>query len=184
MGILKSFTFISLNGYYKGPDEDIGWHVHGEEEGKYSLESLQSGDILLFGRKTYEMMAAFWPSPAAHEAFPEVADGMNRAEKLVVSRSLKSLDWYNSRLLKENWMQQLSGLKQNAGRDITLLGSGSILTQLTEEKLIDEYQVMIDPVVIPSGTSLFNYLARQINLKLVHSRIFRSGVILLYFNPV
>ncbi len=90
MAQLSAFTFIKLDGYYKGKNEDISWHQHGQEEGEFSANNLQSDNILLFGRKTYEMMANFWQSPAAYESFPEVAAGMNKSEKIVFSRTLKN----------------------------------------------------------------------------------------------
>ena len=101
MGKLSVFNFVTLNGFYKGPAGDISWHKHGEEGSKLSEENLRSGNILLFGRVTYEMMANFWPSPIAYESFPVVAEGMNNAEKIVFSRTLKKADWKNTRLVKD-----------------------------------------------------------------------------------
>ena len=79
MASLRAFTFVTINGFTKGPDEDISWHRHGEEEEQYSVESLAEDPILVFGRVTYDHMAAFWPTSAATEQFPEVARAMNAA---------------------------------------------------------------------------------------------------------
>jgi dihydrofolate reductase len=181
---LSTFTFITLDGYYKGLNEEISWHKHGAEEGEYSAESLKSGNILLFGRSTYEMMASFWPIPMAYDSFPVVADGMNKAEKIVFSRTLQKADWENTSIISENMIEEVKKLKQHAAKDMTLLGSGSILAQLAEASLIDEYQIMIDPVAIGNGTPIFQNINRQIDLKLTNTRTFKSGVILLCYQPV
>ncbi len=180
---LSTFTFISLDGYYKGQNEDISWHKHGPEEGEYSAESLKSENILLFGRTTYEMMASFWPTPMAYDAFPVVAEGMNKAQKIVFSRTLKKANWGNTRIICDNIVDEVKSLKQKAAKDLTLLGSGSILTQLAEAGLIDEYQIMIDPVAIGNGTPIFKNIKDQLDLKLINTRTFKSGVILLSYQP-
>ncbi|GAB1444803.1 MAG: dihydrofolate reductase family protein [Cyclobacteriaceae bacterium] len=179
MPTLSTFTFITLDGYYKGFSEDTSWHHHDKEGEKYSEESLASDSTLLFGRTTYEMMASFWPSPRAKEMFPKVAEGMNKAKKLVISSSLKSPQWKNTEVLNKNWLDKISSLKKKT--NITLLGSGSILTQLAEAGLVDQFQFMIDPVAIGEGTPIFKGLTNQLNLKLVNSRIFKSGTVLLTY---
>jgi len=180
---ISSFTFITLNGCYKGLNEDISWHKHGEEEAAYSLESLKSGNTLIFGRVTYEMMASFWPTPMALETAPFVAEGMNNAEKLVFSRTLDKVEWNNSRIINGDMIEEIKMLKQSPGNNMTVLGSGSIVTQLAENGLIDEYQIMIDPVVIADGTPIFNNIHNNLNLSLVSTKTFESGVILLCYHP-
>lgn len=184
MGRLTSFQFITLDGYYKGINEDISWHRHESEEAEYSAESLRAENILLFGRKTYDMMADFWPSAMAAAQFPEVAAGMNKAEKIVCSRHLQAAAWVNTRIVAEDITAAIRRLKQETTKDITLLGSGSILTQLADAKLVDEYQVMIDPVVIGGGTSLFQYISQPLQLSLIGTRRFRSGAVLNTYRPV
>ncbi|WP_417236952.1 dihydrofolate reductase family protein [Bizionia paragorgiae] len=181
MRTLNSFTFITLNGYYKGKNEDTSWHKHGGEESQYSQESLQADNILLFGRTTYEMMYSFWPTPMAAEIFPEVAAGMNRAEKIVFSNSLQSADWNNSRIIRGNIAEEIRLLKTIPGKDLTILGSGSIVSQFSDAGLIDSYQILIDPLVLSEGTSLFDKLKKRLELKLVDSRIFDSGSVLLKY---
>jgi dihydrofolate reductase len=178
---LNSFTFLSLNGYYKGVDEDTSWHRHGEEEGKYSEESLQSNNILLFGRTTYEMMASFWPTPMAAEMFPKVAIGMNQAEKIVFSNSLRTAEWDNTTIIKGDIVDQITKIKSTKGSGLTILGSGSIVTQFSDANLIDTYQIMIDPVVLGKGTSLFEGTKNKLDLKLINSKAFKSGVVLLTY---
>lgn len=179
------FNFATLNGYFEGPKKgDISWHRHGGEEAEYSAESLKSGNTLLFGRVTYEMMVSYWPTPMAMENFPIVAEGMNKAEKIVFSRTLKKVAWNNTRLLKGNIVEEIKKMKQMHGKDMTLLGSGSILTQFAEQGLIDEYQIMVDPVAIGDGTPMFKGIKHQLDLKLTKTRTFKNGVVLLCYQPM
>jgi dihydrofolate reductase len=180
---LSSFTFLSLNGYFKGTNEDTSWHKHGAEEGKYAEESLKSNDVLLFGRTTYEMMYSFWPLAMAAQLFPAVAAGMNQAEKIVFSNTLKTAQWQHTTIMHGNIVEQIKSLKKIHGNDLTILGSGSIVAQLSDAKLIDQYQIMIDPVALVQGTTLFSGIQNMLQLKLISSRIFESsGVVLLTYN--
>jgi dihydrofolate reductase len=180
---LGIFNFLSLDGYYKGPNADINWHKHGEEEGKFSEEGAQSESILVFGRVTYEMMAGYWPTPMALANMPVVADGMNKAEKIVFSRTLKTAEWNNTRIISGDIVEAMKQLKQTPGKDLTILGSGSIVSQFAEAGLIDQYQLMVDPVAIGEGTSIFKGIKHPLNLKLTSTRTFKSGVVLLCYEP-
>lgn len=180
---LSSFNFITLNGFLSDNLGDISWHRHGPEENQYASDSLKAGNTLLFGRKTYEMMAAYWPTPVAIQNDPAVAEGMNRADKIVVSHSLKKAEWMNTSIISHNAAEEIRKLKQSAGSNITLLGSGTILTLLSEAGLIDEYLIMIDPVAIGSGVSVFSKIKHPLNLKLSDVKAFKSGVVLLSYKP-
>ena len=180
---LNAFNFVTLNGLLKGPNEDISWHRHGGEESEYSTEMLESGNTLLFGRVTYEMMAGFWSTPAALEAFPAVADGMSRADKVVFSRTLTSVDWNNTRLVNGNVEEEVRAMKAAPGKDMTILGSGSIVSQLADRGLIDEYQIMVDPVALGDGTPLFKGIKNELKLRLTSTRTFGSGIVLLRYQP-
>jgi dihydrofolate reductase len=183
MGKLSVFNFITLNGFYKGVNNDIGWHKHGEEEGEFSAEGAQSDSVILFGRVTYDMMYSFWPTPMAMESMPVVADGMNNSEKIVFSRTLKKADWNNTRIISSHAVEEIKKLKKALQKDMIILGSGSIVTLCAEHELIDTYQIMIDPVAIGNGTPLFNGMKRQLDLRLTSTRTFKSGVILLNYEP-
>ena len=181
------FNFITLNGYFQGPNGDISWHRHvsdESEESEYAAEGLKSGSTLLFGRVTYQMMASYWPTPDAMKNAPMMAEGMNNADKIVFSRTLKKAEWKNTRLVKDNIVEEIKKLKQTPGKDMTILGSGSILTQLAEEGLIDEYQFMVDPVALGDGTPLFKNIRRPLNLQLTATRTFKSGSVLLSYQPL
>jgi dihydrofolate reductase len=178
---LAIFNFITLDGYYKGPKEDISWHRHGAEENAYAAESLNAGNTLLFGRKTYEMMASYWPTPMAIKNDPIVAEGMNKADKIVFSRTLIKAEWNNTRLVKDDMAEEIQKMKRQTGKDMTVLGSGSIVTQLAQAGLVDEYQFMVDPVVLGDGTPIFRGLGHKLDLKLAATRTFKSGVVLLRY---
>jgi dihydrofolate reductase len=181
---LVAFNFITLNGYFKGPNGDIGWHRHGAEENEYAAEMLKFGSTLLFGRVTYEMMASYWPTPVAVKNDPIVAVKMNNAKKIVFSRTLKKAEWSNTRLVKDDIEEKIKEMKKMPGKDMTLLGSGTIVTLFAEQGLIDEYQIMVDPVVIGGGTPLFKGMKQKLDLKLAATRTFKSGVVLLCYEPM
>lgn len=183
MGKLSVFNFVSLDGYYKDANHSTDWHKHeGKEEGEFSEEGAQSGSILLFGRKTYKMMAGFWPTPMAYQLFPKVADGMNKSEKIVFSKTMKKTDWTNTKIVGSNLVKEIKKLKAGK-KDMTILGSGSVVTQLAEAGLIDTYIFMVDPIAIGKGTSIFKGIKRQLNLKLINSRAFKSGAVLNTYEP-
>ena len=184
MNKLTVFNFVTLNGYFQGPNRDLSWHRHGQEESEYAVEGLKSGSTLLFGRITYEQMAGFWPTPDAIRNAKVVAEGMNKADKIVFSRTLKKAAWNNTRLVKDNMVEEIKRLKQIPGKGLTVLGSGSILIQLGEAGLIDEYQFMIDPVLLGDGTPIFKNIRHRLDLKLTLTRNFKSGAVLLCYQPL
>lgn len=183
MSTLSVFIFTTLNGFYKGGGEDISWHKHGDEEHEFAIESVKTGNMLLFGRVTYQMMAGYWPTPLALKNDPQMAMAMNAADKVVFSRTLDKAEWSNTRLVKDNMIEEIKRLKKTGTKNMTLLGSGNVLTQLAEQKLIDEYQILIDPVAIDDGTPMFKYISHKLELKLTGTRAFKSGIVLLNYKP-
>lgn len=181
---LTVFNFTTLNGYFKGPDGDTSWHAHDEEGSKFAEDALHADGILLFGRTTYEMMASFWPTENARKMMPEVAEGMNKSEKIVFSRTLKKATWENTRIISENIIEEVRKLKNTPGKDLAILGSGSITTQFAEHGLIDEFQLMIDPLLIGRGKSFCQGLNHLVELKLTRTKTFKSGRILACYAPV
>ena len=179
---LTVFNFISLNGYFKGANGDISW-AHSRPESDYGAEMLKAGNTLLFGRVTYEMMVQFWPTPEAMKSSPEIAEGMNKAEKIVFSRTLDKVEWSNARLMKDNIVEEIKKMKQTPGNNMTLLGSGSIVSQFADAGLIDEFQILVHPVALPEGTPILKDIKNTLELKLTNSRIFDSGNLLLVYQP-
>jgi len=183
MGKLTIFDFISLNGFYKGPGDDISWNMHAKEETLFSEDRMKNGNSLLFGRVTYEMMAGYWQQEDVIINDPIIAKGMNSAEKFVISKTLDKADWPGTTLLKGDLVEEVKKLKQR-DKDITVLGSGSVITQLADAGLIDLYQVMIFPVLLPAGTPVFSNIANNIRLKCVSSKTFKSGTVVLDYEPI
>jgi len=181
----KIFAFImtTLDGYYEGPNQEFDFWVVDEEFEEFSVEQLDEVDALLFGRVTYEGMAAYWPTPAAERDDPSVAAKMNGLSKIVVSRTLEKAEWTNTRLIKDDITQELRALKEQPGKDIAILGSSDLTVSLLELGLVDEVRIMVNPVVLGAGKSVFRTAGERISLKLLKSRPFDSGNVLLYYQP-
>lgn len=182
MAILSAFNFITLNGYFQGPQAgDISWHHHDSEAAEYSAKASGQEHILLFGHTTYDMMASFWPTEMAAQQFPEVARNMNAAEKVVISRTLDRADWEHTRVINDNVVENIRALKQG-NKAITILGSGSILSLCAEHGLLDQFVVMIDPVALGEGFPIFKGVSKPLKMELKESRVFdRSGIVLLTY---
>lgn len=171
---LRVFESISVDGYFTDAQDDMTWAYAGRgdpEFGAWVSRNAGSGGTLLFGRKTYQMMEAFWPTPAAAQQMPEVAKGMNAAEKYVASRTIEPT-WKNTRLLRGELVSAVRALKESQGSDLVVLGSGSIAAQLAEAGLVDEWQFVIVPVALGGGRTVFS--TRQA-LRLLEQRSFNCG---------
>jgi dihydrofolate reductase len=174
MRTLRVFESISVDGYFTDENGDIGWAHAGREDAEFAgwvSGNANSGGELLFGRKTYQMMEAFWPTPMAAQQMPDVAKGMNAARKYVASRTIRPA-WNNTRLLEGDLVKAVEDLKASDGPDVTVLGSGSIAAQLGEAGLIDGYQFVIIPVALGGGRTVFTKGGK---LRLLHQRAFPCG---------
>jgi dihydrofolate reductase len=181
---LTVFNLVSLDGYFAGPSGDISWHNVDEEFQELAKAASNSGNTLLFGRVTFELMAGYWPSPEAIRDDPVVAAGMNSSEKVVFSRTLDRAGWNNTRLVREDPVAEIRRLKQGAGKDLTVLGSGSLVAQFAQAGVIDEYEILLNPVVLGSGKTMFEGVKDRFSLKLTGTRVFGNGNILLKYEPV
>jgi dihydrofolate reductase len=170
-------NLMSLDGFFEGPNHELDWFVVDEEFFEYARDMLRGVDIILFGRKTYRYMADYWPSAPADE----IADQMNNLPKIVFSRTLQSTEWKNSTLVKSDAAAEISRLKQLPGKDMVILGSASLASFLLERGLIDEYRVILNPVFLGSGRPLFQDAKQRLRLKLSRTKLFRSGVVVLYY---
>jgi len=182
MGKLVVFSSISLDGYFTDADGDMGWAHRSDPEwdGFIAANARQDG-MLLFGRVTYEQMASFWPTPIALQMAPDVARHMNRAPKVVFSRSLKEATWSNTRVVGEGMLDAVRALKRDEPQDLVILGSGRIVSQLAQEDLIDEYQMVLVPIVLGSGRTLFDGLGHRLPLQRTRSRTFVNGNVVLWY---
>jgi dihydrofolate reductase len=180
------FNQVTLDGYFTDRDGDISWahkDSHDAEWKAFVEGNADSGGLLLFGRITYELMASFWPTPAAAQFDPVLAERMNNLPKVVFSRTLDQVSWSHSKLVKGDLATEVRKMKQETGEDMAILGSGSIVAQLAQEGLIDEYQVVVNPVVLGQGRTMFEGLKERLNLKLTKTRTFGNGNVLLCYEP-
>ena len=178
------FNHISLDGYFTDRNGDMSWaHKRDAEWNAFVQENASGNGELLFGRITYEMMAGFWPTPFAMENFPAMAEGMNRMPKVVFSRTLEEASWSNSRLVNDEMAGTVRKMKGEPGPDMVIMGSGSIVSQLAEEGLIDEFQMVLSPTVIGKGRTMFETVTRRLNLKRTRTRAFENGNVLVCYEP-
>lgn len=182
---LAVFNSVSLDGYFTGVDGDLSW-AHGatddKEWGEFVAGNAQSGGTLLMGRITYQMMASYWPTPMAMQNDPVVAKHMNELEKIVFSRTLDSATWSNTKLMKGDLAAEMRKLKSEPGPDIVILGSGSIIAPLIAEGLVDEVQMVIVPVALGAGRTMFEGIPAKVPMKLVNTRAFKNGNVVLSYD--
>ena len=186
MRTLSSFTQVTLDGYFTGRNGDLSWAHEGQQDAEWNAfvaENASGNGPLLFGRVTYELMVKYWPTPVARENDPVVAEGMNSLPKVVFSRTLDKASWRNTRLVKGDLVAEVRKLKQETGEGMAILGSGSIVSQLAQAGLIDEYQIVVKPVALGEGRTLFEGIKRKLNLKLTKTRSFTNGNVLLSYEP-
>ena len=183
---LSVFNQISVDGYFKTPNGDISWAHQPDNDPEFKEftdGNALAGGMLLFGRKTYEMMESFWPTPQAAKQFPEVARQMNSLPKVVFSTTMEKASWNNTTLVKGDLGAAVRQLKSEPGGPMTIMGSGTIVSQLTQAGLIDEYQMLVHPVVLGDGTTMFDGARKMLNLTLTTSRMFRNGSAYLVYHP-
>lgn len=185
MGKLAVFNSVSLDGYFTGPNGELDWAHRAESDPEFDAfveGNAQGGGVMVFGRVTYQMMESYWPTPMASENDPVVAKQMNEMKKIVFSRTLKEVSWKNTEILHGDPAAEMRRLKQS-GDEMTILGSGSIVAQLTRARLIDEYQFVVVPVVLGAGRTMFEGVEGNLAMKLASSRSFSKGNVLLSYVP-
>ena len=183
--LLSSFIQISLDGYYCNSEGDISFAQKPPEDEEWTefVNGNASGDgILLFGRTTYEMMASWWPTPAAAKAMPVVAAAMNARPKVVFSHTMKSAEWANTRV-ERNAVEVVRRMKSEEGPGMAILGSGGLVAQLADAGLVDLYQVVIIPVALGNGKAFLAGLNRPLDLVQTKTRTFANGSVALWYVP-
>jgi dihydrofolate reductase len=178
-----SFMMTSADGYHADPGEALGWHNVDQEFSQFALAQLREAGTLVFGRVTYEGMAAFWPTPAAEQSDPDVAKAMNTTPKIVISRTLAQVTWAGTQVISTGIEEELAKLKQQPGKDIVIPGSSTLTASLLQTGLLDELRIMVNPVILGQGRSLFAG-ADLTSLKLLKTQQFTSGNVLLYYQPI
>jgi class 3 adenylate cyclase/dihydrofolate reductase len=185
---LIASEFVTLDGVMEAPGHDQHrdgrntWALQyaGEDQQRFKVDELLNADAILLGRVTYEIFASFWPTAPRDEGF---ADLINSIPKYVVSKTLKTASWNNTTVLTGEPTEEVAELKRQPGGDILLHGSAQLFNALAEADLIDEYRLMVFPVVLGSGTQLFGAFRNARHLRLVDTRTFKSGVTVLTYRP-
>ena len=181
------FMVVSLDGFMEGPNHDLSWHNVDEEFNEFAIGQTKNVGLMLYGRRTYELMESYWPTIEAEDD-PEVAELMNNTPKIVFSKTLKEVHetekWKNVKLIKDFDPEYIRKLKEEPGQDIAVYGSNNFCLTLMKHKLIDEFRIMVNPVVIGAGTPLFDGIKKRQDFKLIQSREFKNGNVLLCYAPL
>jgi dihydrofolate reductase len=177
------FNMMTLDGFFEGTNHTLDWHNVDAEFNEFADEQLNSVDTLIFGRKTYDLMVSYWTTPAALTNDPVIANQMNSKSKIVFSKAMTRAEWNNTRLITANIKVEIEKLKQQSGKDLMILGSADLASTFRQLDLIDEYRVMINPIILGQGTPLFKPTTERLNLNLIKTKTFNSGNVLLYYEP-
>jgi len=184
---------VTLDGYISGPNCELDWHFNrwAPDMGKRLGEELSKTDTILLGRITYEAMAGYWPLKEMDMSFPRddiaFAFMMNKHHKVVYSKTLQKAKWNNSTLIRGNIKDEINKLKQfrsEQDKSIIIYGSTKLVSALMQLSLVDEYQLWVHPIILGKGKPLFRKLKNTSELKLLNSKIFKSGVILLHYATI
>jgi dihydrofolate reductase len=180
------FNHVSLDGYFVDANNSMSWAKTRKDDAEWNafVEQNASGNgPLLFGRKTYELMIQYWPTPMAKQHDAAIAERMNKLPKVVFSKTLNDTSWSNTRLVKDGLVGEVRRMKQESGDGITILGSGTLVAQLADAGLIDEYHVVVNPVALGKGRTMFEGMTGTLDLKPVKSRTFGNGCVYLVYEP-
>jgi dihydrofolate reductase len=176
-----SFMHISLDGFVTGPSDEMNWIIMDEEIFQDAIELASTTDAALYGRVTYQMMESYWPTVLANPSStkPELdhAHWVENINKIVFSQTLERAEWNNTRLIKKNIVEEIVKLKQQPGENMMIFGSPRLTHSFMHWDLIDEYRININPVVLSKGVPLFENINDKVNLKLLETKTFHSGVV-------
>src|SRR5260221_1742215 len=181
---LVVYNSMSLDGYFTDANGDMSWaHKQDPEWQAFVAENASGGGQVLLGRITYDLMASFWPAQLAAQSNPVIAERMNSLRKFVFSTTMDQASWSNTTLFRGDLAAEVRKLKQQPGPDIVIMGSGSLVAQLAEAGLIDQYQIVLYPLVVVSSRTLVQVVKRKLPLKLAKSRAFGNGNVVLFYEP-
>jgi dihydrofolate reductase len=182
---LMVFNGVSVDGYFTDPKGDMSWAHHNDPEwNAFVAGNAQGESVMVFGRITYEMMASYWPTPAALQSNRVVAERMNSAQKVAFSRTLDTATWNNTKLVKSDPVAEIRKMKNETGEPMIIFGSGTIISQLAQEGLIDEYQFVVSPIVLGKGRTMFEGVTKRLNMKRTKERAFENGSVFVCYEPV
>ncbi len=174
------FMMTTLDGYFEGKNHDISWHNVDAEFNTFANAQLDEADTLIFGHRTYELMANFWPTTQGIEAAPETTSRMNSLPKIVFSHQPFTPVWKSTVAYTD--IRKLADIKQQPGKAIAVLGSSNLCVSLLEAGLLEEVRIMVNPVVIGKGTPLLAGINTSHKFSFIDSRTFTNGNTLLRYN--
>lgn len=181
------FNLVTVDGFFAGLNGEIDWHNYDAEMGAFSMEQMKSLGALIFGHTTYELMASYWPTPDGIKSEPVVAEIMNNIPKIIFSKTMQEVKdgpvWKNVKVFHEIKPEEIMKMKEQEGGDIAIFGSGTIVQQFTNLGLIDEYRLIVNPLILGSGKALFKDVKNKHNLKLIKTKVFENGNVLLCYEP-
>jgi dihydrofolate reductase len=183
---LSVFNHVSLDGYFVDQKGSMMWAKGGYQDSEWNefvAQNASGEGTLVFGRVTYELMNSYWPTLLAKQHDPAVAERMNQLPKVVFSRTLNQASWNNTKLVQGDLAAEIRKMKKEPGADMVILGSGRIVAQLAQERLIDEYQFVVNAVILGKGRTMFDGVTDKRDLKLTRSRAFRNGNVFLCYEP-
>ena len=175
------FNLVTVDGFFEGPQGlgDLSWHNVDAEFNEFAIEQMKAIDTLIFGRKTYEMMASYWPKPEVIKNDPIVAKLMNEVPKLVFASTLNEFNWSNSSLVNGDMVTTIKNLKAKANKDIFIFGSGKLTNEFLKKGLIDEIRIIINPLLLGGGTPMFK--DNKVGLQLLKAKTFKNANVLLFY---
>ncbi len=181
------FNLITIDGLFAGDGGDLSWHNYDAEIGEYTSAQMKTLGALIFGETTYELMASYWPTPEGMQSEPVVAEILNSIPKIVFSETMTEVKdgpiWKNVKVFNEIKKEDILKLKEEEGKDIAIFGSGTIVQQFTNLGLIDEYRLMVNPLILAHGKPLFDNINAKLNLTLISTKVFKNGNVLLCYIP-
>ncbi len=183
MRTLASFILTSLDGFYEGPNGEFDWAVIDEEFDEFAVRQLNEADTLGFGRATYEHMAAYWPTDRAQANDPAITSRMNTKPKLVFSTTLEHASWSNTTVIAGEAVERIEAVKAAPGGELLLLGSAHLTAQFAAAGVLDELRIMVCPIALGQGRSLFEDLKARLTLTLARVRQVDAGNVLLTYRP-
>jgi dihydrofolate reductase len=189
------FNHVTIDGYFAGSDGNLNWVVPDEEIDKAAVQRMPTIDTILLGRRTYELFEAYWPhalndsetaadphdSSRRSSTLRDMAVWINEAKKLVFSRTLKKVGWKNTSILPAIDPPAIQGMKREQGGDMIVFGSGSVVSELTKHGLIDEYQFVVNPVLLGSGKRMMESVSNSLKLELIEAKKYSSGNVVLRY---
>ena len=183
MRTVASFIFTSVDGFYEGPHGELDWPNVDAEFHDFAARQLEDAGAIGFGRATYEHMAAYWPTDQAMVNDPGMATRMNDKTKLVFSTTLTDAEWSGSTIVRDRAIEHVAELKAAPGKELLVIGSAHLTADLARAGVLDELRIMIFPIVLGQGRSLFEDLSGRLSLTLLRVRQFDSGNVLLTYRP-